>query len=101
VISVKIQSKLGKVQSFVIKSHGSSYVCGAVSFLTLNTVNCIEAFTTESFTCDYNPDGGFLNWKREGNSAEVDLLLNTMVFGLNSIKENYGKEIRIEVEDYD
>jgi len=101
VISVKIQRKLGQIQSFVIKNHGSSDVCAAVSLLTLNTVNCIEAFTTESFTCDYNPEGGFLKWERKGDNPEVDLLLNTMVFGLNSVKENYGTEIRIEVEYYD
>ena len=100
-ISVKIQRKSGQIQNFAIKNHGSSDVCAAVSLLTLNTVNCIEAFTSESFTCDYNPEGGFLKWEREGDSLEADLLLNTMVFGLNSVKENHDKEIRIEDENHD
>jgi len=101
VISVKIQYKSNRIQGFTIKNHGSSDVCAAVSLLTLNTVNCIETFTEESFICDHNPEGGFLKWEREGNSPEVDLLLDTMAFGLNSIKENYDNEIRIEVENYD
>ena len=100
-ISVNIRSKAGRVQGFTVKNHGRSEVCAAVSLLTLNTVNSIEALTDESFVYDYNSEGGFLKWDREGESPEVDLLLNAMVFGLKSVEENYGNEIMIKDDNYD
>ena len=102
-ISVTInRNPQGRICSFAVMNHGNaSIVCPAVSFLTLNTANSLEALTDEPFNCDYNPEGGFLQVElpriREGcSSPEADLLLESMALGLRSVKENYSDEIEIK-----
>ena len=45
---------------FEIKNHGRDIVCSAVSILSLNTVNSLEAFTDAKYSVDYDTNGGFL-----------------------------------------
>ena len=95
------RNKNKHIWGFTVNDHGESTVCAAVSLLTLNTVNSIEAFTEESIECDYNTDGGFLKFvlpdvKEGAESGKADILLEAMVLGLRSVKENYGNEIEIK-----
>ena len=88
------------IWGYTVTNHGKTDVCAAVSLLTLNTVNGIEALLDEPFKCEYDPEGGFLRFElpqtREGNhNPEVDLLLEVMLLGLRSVEENYGDEIEI------
>ena len=90
----------GHLYGFKVLDHGNTDVCAAVSLFTLNTVNSIESFTNEPFTCDYNPEGGFLEVVlpqiKEGcENQAVDLLLNVMELGLKAVKENYSDQIEI------
>ena len=100
-ISVTLRrNQKGRLYGFTVQNHGNTDVCAAVSLFTLNTVNSIESFTNEPFTCDYNPDGGFLDVElpqiKEGSeSLEADLLLEAMELGLKAVKENYSDEIEI------
>ena len=106
-ISVTIRrNPKGRIYGFTVLDHGKTDVCAAVSLLTLNTANSLEAFTNEPFTCDYNPEGGFLQLElpkvKEGHdSLKADLLLETMALGLRSVKENYNSEIEIKDDSYD
>ena len=100
-ISVNIERKSNSICGFTVKNHGSSKVCAAVSVLTLNTVNSIEAMTDEVFSYDYKPEGGFLKWERSGNDPKASLLLDTMVLGLKSIEETYSNEIKIKDDKHD
>jgi len=91
----------GRIYAFSVFNHSKNDVCAAVSLLTLNTVNGIEALTDEPFTYDYNPEGGFLKVElpliKEGHgSPEVGLLLDVMALGLHSVKESYRNEIEIK-----
>ena len=101
-ISVTIsRNPAGRIYGFSVLNHSKSDVCAAVSLLTLNTVNSIEALTDETFNCDYNPEGGFLQVElprvKEGlESPSAGLLLDAMALGLHSVKENYSNEIEIE-----
>ena len=95
-----------RIWGFTVNDHGESAVCAAVSLLTINTVNSIEAFTDEAIECDYNTDGGFLSFSlpevRDGaKSGKADILLEAMVLGLSSVKENYADEIEIKDDFYD
>ncbi len=85
------------IVSFTVENHGRSDVCAAVSLFVLNTVNSIEAFTDEPFTCDYNEDGGFIDFKltEQPASEGARLLLNSMMLGLDGVKDEYPSEIKI------
>jgi len=106
-ISVTIRrNPKGHIYGFTVLDHGKTDVCAAVSLLTLNTANSLEALTDEPFHCDYNPEGGFLQLElpqiKEGhNSLKADLLLEAMALGLRSVKENYNSEIEIKDDSYD
>ena len=80
---------------------GDDIICSAVSMLVINTINCIEAFTTEKF--DYSADnenGGYIDFslpdiKKGGKNHDVELLLETMLYGLNNIEKEYSQYIKI------
>jgi uncharacterized protein YsxB (DUF464 family) len=103
-ISVTIsRNAAGRIYGFSVSNHSKSNVCAAVSLLTLNTANSIEALTDETFDCDYNPEGGFLQVElprvKEGqDSPAAGLLLDAMALGLHSVRENYRDEIEIADE---
>ena len=78
--------------------HGEDIVCAAVSTLTINTLNAIEAFTTEPMKqLALNQKKGYIDVLFPDRQAgiykdEADLLLKTMSLGLESIKEMYGEK---------
>ena len=90
----------GRIYGYSVLDHGETDVCAAVSLLALNTANSIEALTHETFHCDYNPEGGFLQLelphvKNGHDSPHADLLLEALALGLRSVKENYHNEITL------
>ncbi len=69
---------------------GKDIVCAAVSVLATNTVNSIEAFTEDKFSCK-QAESGFLELVlTETISKETKLLLNSFFLGVSSIHEEYG-----------
>ena len=95
-ISVVLRRKEGRITGFTVKGHGNSIACAAVSLMALNTANSIEALTDADFTCEYDPDGGFLMLDMTQADAKADLLLEAMALGLSSVKEKYSSEIDID-----
>ena len=96
----------GRYKGFEIYGHtgyadeGEDIVCAAVSALSQNTVNSIEAFTEDKFSCDV--DDGRLRFCLTNDyiSAESQLLLNALVLGLENIEKAYGNEfINIRTEE--
>jgi hypothetical protein len=70
---------------------GSDIVCAAVSVLMINTANAIEKFTDDHLTEEEGD--GFLSIKlRCPPSEKAALLMNTLVLGLHSVQETYGKQ---------
>lgn len=70
---------------------GYDIICAAVSVLTVNAVNSIETFTEDAF--QVQQDDGLLELMlTDTPSRETDLLLNSMVLGLQDIQNNYGNE---------
>ena len=104
------RNKTGDIYGFRLKGHadfaeeGSDIVCSAVSVLTINTINSIEAFTSERFECETDEKkGGFLSLflpdTRDGKAdKDVQLLLKAMLNGLNDIQKEYGSYISINEE---
>lgn len=110
-ISVKIfRNSSEDIYGFRLKGHsdyaeeGSDIVCSAVSVLTVNTINSIELFTEEQFSCETDEKKGgylecmFLQIKSGTKNHDVQLLLKAMLNGLNDIEKEYGCYISINEE---
>lgn len=80
---------------------GDDIICSAVSILVINTINAIERFTDEKYKFEADEEnGGFINYSlpeiQEGKkNHDVELLLETMLYGLNNIENEYGCYIKI------
>ena len=103
--AVTIYKRSGQYAGFVIEGHagygeeGEDIVCAAVSVLSLNTLNSIEAFTEDQFSGEEKD--GFLSCSfPEALSEKAVLLLDSMVLGLTDIERSYGKSyIRIAFKE--
>ena len=70
---------------------GSDIVCAAVSALMINTANSLEQFTDDDLVIEEDPaNGGYLSIALEGEiSDKADLLMRSLLLGLESIQQNY------------
>lgn len=86
---------------FEIKNHGRDIVCSAVSILSLNTVNSLEAFTDVKYSVDYDTNGGFLKCIINKNSLceKAILLLSSLELGLKGIEIEYPKDISLKYKE--
>lgn len=76
--------------------HGKDIVCAAVSALVINTVNSIEEFTDDDFTCDTDEDAGNIKFHLNGKlSNESNLLMNSLCLGIKGILEDNKKYITL------
>lgn len=84
--------------SFSCKGHadyaeeGHDIICAAVSALCINTINAIERFTEDDF--EGNAADGDISWHftQFPISGECRLLMDTLVMGLEDIRNSYGKK---------
>ena len=80
---------------------GEDIVCSAVSILAINTINAIEVLANTPFYCNAKEEeGGYLevvvtDLKQCKQVHDAELLLKTMILGLESIAEQYKKYIRL------
>lgn len=83
---------------FEIKNHGRDIVCSAVSILSLNTVNSLEAFTDAKYSVDYDTNGGFLKCiiNKDSLCEKAILLLSSLELGLKGIEAEYPKDISLK-----
>lgn len=81
-------------------AYGSDIVCAAVSALVINTMNSIEAFTEDTFENAVHQEEDVVSFgiTSESVSDQAELLLNSLVLGLESIAKEYGKKyIRLKI----
>ncbi|MCR4907291.1 MAG: ribosomal-processing cysteine protease Prp [Lachnospiraceae bacterium] len=73
-------------------SSGEDVVCAAVSALTINTVNSLEYFLPEDKFRDTSDEKkGFIEFEFVCDPSEkAQLLVNSLIFGLKNIKDQYG-----------
>ena len=82
-------------------AYGNDIVCAAVSALVINTVNSIEAFTEDTFENAVHQEKDVVSFELTSNpvSERAELLLESLVLGLTSIAEEYGKKyIRLKIK---
>ncbi|MCI7812919.1 MAG: ribosomal-processing cysteine protease Prp [Lachnospiraceae bacterium] len=96
-IEITIHRKKNQYAGFISEGHaeyaeeGYDIICAAVSVLTVNTINSIEAFTADHFAV--RQGDGLVELILEGTvSKETALLMDSMVLGLQDIQKTYGKE---------
>jgi hypothetical protein len=97
-IQVQAICENGHYKKFMIDGHagyaeaGEDIVCAAVSALVINTINSIEEFTDDAFTCDCK-DGQINNWEfTSAVSSSTDLLMDSLMLGLKNIQKSYGEK---------
>lgn len=93
------KSKNGDYKEVVCKGHagfaeaGHDIVCSAVSILVINTFNSIEKLTDCQMEVGSDERVGLITCHfPKGPDAGGRLLLDSMVMGLQSIAEEYGKK---------
>ncbi len=95
-VNITVFVKNGDYAGIESKGHagygeeGSDIVCAAVSALMINTVNSIEKFTEDDFSGEQGD--GFLSFRFTDKISEKSkLLMDSLVLGLETIQENYGR----------
>ena len=97
----------GRYKGFRVSGHagyadaGEDIVCAAVSALVINTINSIEAFTEDTFRNAVHEEKDVVTYsitsRPVGQAAE--LLLKSLVLGLEGIEREYGKQyIKVKIK---
>jgi len=91
------KSNEGNYTRFTCEGHsgfdydGHDIVCASISILVINAVNSMEELAGEEM--DYTARNGFVDCKfRHSISNESKLLMDSMILGLQTIAEQYGKK---------
>ena len=97
------------VNGFQVEGHAGyagegefDVVCASVSMLTINTVNSIEEFTEDDFSCVEDPEGGLLAVHLQGTvSHDSEVLLKSLVLGFETLvnTDNYSEFIDLTFEE--
>ena len=83
---------------------GLDIVCAAVSVLMINAANSLEQLTEDDLTVEEGgEEEGYLRIGLNGPLSEsAKLLLDSLMLGLMSVRENYGDPFfTLEVKDID
>ena len=99
-INVIIRRDKDKVAKGIeIKGHagygeyGQDIICAAVSSLALNMANSVEEFTEDHFEGSVSDDGGYFSFSFPDEiSPESQLLMKSLILGLQNIQRDYGAE---------
>ena len=95
----------GLLRGYEVEGHsgyddkGSDIVCAAVSILTINTINAIEAYTTGKPQVSSDEDKTRCIFDEPPEEKEL-LLLKTYELGIRSIEASYGKHVKVKVRRY-
>ena len=102
--------KTGKNEynSFVCMGHAGyakrnkpDILCAAISVLVTNTINSLEALAGEKMKVQTNEETGFISCEFQSSlKAESTFLLDSMVFGLQTLSRDYGeKYLKVNFEE--
>ena len=99
-INVIIKRDKDKIEKGIeIKGHagygeyGQDIICAAVSSLALNMANSVEEFTDDHFEGSVSDDGGYFSFSFPDEiSPESQLLMKSLILGLQNIQRDYGAE---------
>ncbi len=80
---------------------GEDIVCAAISALSITTVNSIESYVLKPGEYEEKVDNeeGVISFKLLRSDHDTQLLIDTMLLGLEQIGEKYPKYIRLKVKE--
>ena len=81
--------------------YGKDIVCAAVSALVINTMNSVEKFSDDECNGAVHEKEDTVSFEvvSKPMSSEAELLMKSLVFGLESIADEYGKRcIKIKIK---
>ena len=96
-ITVTVERRNQEITGITAAGHalydepGSDIVCAAVSALMINAANSLEQLTDDDLVIEEDQDGGGrLMIALEGEiSRDADILMRSLLLGLESIQQNY------------
>ncbi len=99
IVSIRKTGK-GEYLGFTCKGHAGyargkqpDILCAAISVLVTNTVNSLEVLAEEKFRCVADEESGYIRCDFDGALKEKSVfLLDSMVFGLQTLVRDYGKD---------
>ena len=72
---------------------GEDIVCAGISALTINTINSLGMYTAEKFETEADEESGEIALRFESPAGhDADLLMKSLVLGLQGIQNTYGDE---------
>ena len=94
------RDKKGNYEYFECSGHadeesceGEDIICAAISMLVINTVNSLEILAGADITYAAAEEGGHISCRFETPPDEkAALLVDSMILGLQSIRDSYGDE---------
>ena len=72
--------------------YGQDIVCSAVSVLMINTLNSLDAFTSEEVSFAEADEGVIDCSFPNGLGHDGELLMNSLILGLQEISKEYGEK---------
>ena len=79
---------------------GRDIVCAGISALTINFINSVEEFMDDRFIVKTNEEDGMIDFKFESKpSKESQVLLDSLVFGLENLAKDYKEFISFEFRE--
>lgn len=79
---------------------GQDIVCSAVSVLVINTINSIDTFTTDECIVKSEQESGVIACRFSSTvSEQSNLLLDSLILGLQGIQKNYQSYIEISFKE--
>lgn len=97
-IQVIVKKQKDNITGFHIEGHsgyagyGSDIICSAVSALAITCVNSIEEFTQDRFSVETDEERGLVDFAVDSVSADSQLLLRSMLLGIQGIETTYGSQ---------
>lgn len=96
-----------QIRAFQVSGHagyaesGQDIICSAVSALTINTVNALEALTDTVFEAEADPEDGTITVNfTEDLGHDGRLLTDALIMGLKTIEqENNGDYLHVEFRE--
>lgn len=98
-IQVIVKKQKENIMGFRVEGHsgyasqGLDIICSAVSVLTINCINSVEEFTSDTFVLDTEEERGYIDFSfKTEPSKEAALLLRSWEMGITQISRTYGEQ---------
>ncbi len=94
------KDKEGNYEYFECSGHaddesceGEDIICAAISILVTNTINSLEVLASADITYAYAEAGAYISCRFESpHDEKAALLVDSMILGLETIRDTYGEE---------